>query len=305
MKRAWIAVGVATRLAVCSGLIDGTGKPVTASPALSRCCWSLYILDRIHGSSFRTLPAISIENTLPEMPPSVPRPELLERVNSNEPADPQLAVERDAGISSYALQLLSIWGRLMSYLKTIKQGTLEDAWTANSVYQQIKSEMSRLETVLPEVHRYKNSRFHDLTLTDLDNQRRYWASWILTQCIYHTIHCTLNHPFLHIARIPGRKRLRSPSFLQHATDQAVLHSAWVVLLLGLCEGKDFKIFDPFVGHLASMIATAKFFLQFSKDQSLAIKASNDFDMLRSFVKKMASMHTHLIHTVSLSLSPYH
>ncbi|OQV07892.1 Fungal specific transcription factor domain-containing protein [Cladophialophora immunda] len=293
--RAWMALGVAVRMAICSNTMFSTAKTVSPNTDLSRCCWSLFILDRMHGSSFRSLPAIPTEENLPEMPPSGRRPPL---ALSNRSADLEGVEEKDAGIDSYALQLLSIWGRLMAYLKTIREGKLEEAWTANSVYQQIKSEMSRFETVLPEVHRFKNTRFHDRTISELEEQRGYWAPWVFTQCIYHTIHCTLNHPFLHIARIPGRPRLRSPSFLQHATDQAVLHSAWVVLVLRLCEERNFTIFDPFVGHLASMIATTQFFLQFSKDESLAVKASRDFEMLRRYVEKMANTHSHLLHTVS-------
>ncbi|KIY01034.1 uncharacterized protein Z520_03700 [Fonsecaea multimorphosa CBS 102226] len=294
--KAWMALGVAVRMAVCSNTMLSTAKTASPNTELSRCYWSLFILDRMHGSSFRVLPAISTEEIMPEMPPSAKRPTSTLSVR---PPECEVVEEKDSGINSYALQLLSIWGRLMSYLKTIRQGNLEEAWTANSVYQQIKSEMSRFETVLPEVHRFKNTRFHDRRLPELEAQRGYWAPWVFTQCIYHTIHCTLNHPFLHIARIPGRPRLRSPSFLQHATDQAVLHSAWVVLVLRLCQEKNFTIFDPFVGHFASMIATAQFFLRFSKDETLAINAARDFEMLRSYVETMANTHSHLLHTVSL------
>ena len=303
MRKAWIAVGVATRLAISSGLMGAKIDGVLVSPELSRCCWSLFILDRIHGSSFLNLPAIFIEDSLPEMPPSPTRPDLANQTASNESGEQQLAPEKDLGIGSYALQLLSIWGRLMLYLKTIRQGNLEDAWAANSTYQQIKSEMSRLETVLPEVHRFRNSRFHELTLSELESHRGYWTSWIFTQLVYHCIHCTLNHPFLHIARIPGQRRLRSPSFLQHATDQAVLHSAWVVLILGVCDQSGFRIFDPFIGHLAATIASAQFFLQFSKDESLAARASKDFRMLQAFVEKMSETHAHLEHVVSLQCIP--
>ncbi len=296
-----MSVGVATRLAVCSGLISGAAKTSNISPEHSRCHWSLFILDRIHGSSFRSVPAISADIALPDMPPSARRPESLVLVPtlSNEPEEPPPADEKDAGISSYTLQLLSTWGRLMSHLKSIRQGVLEDAWTANSVYQQIKAEMSRYETVLPEAHRFKNARFRERDVLDLERHRHYWASWVACQCIYHTLHCTLNHPFLHIARMPGQRRLRSPSFLQHASDQAALHSAWVVLILSSCEEREFEIYDPFVGHLASMIATAEFLLQFSKDETLAAKAASNFDMLRKFVERMAVNHPHLVHVVSL------
>jgi len=108
----------------------------------------------------------------------------------------------------------------------------------------------------------------------------------------------LNHPFLHVARIHGRQRLRSPSFLQHATDQAILHVTWVVHLLSLCEERGFAIYDPFIGHLAAMIATALFFLRFSKDELLATKAAKDFELLQHFVESMVTAHPHLANTVS-------
>lgn len=267
---------------------------------LSRCCWSLFILDRIHGSSFRILPAIPDQGILPE-PPHCTKKALAPPAISNaadEPGDARLAETRDEGINSYALRLLTTWGRLMSYLKSIKQGNLEDAWTANSVYHQIKAQMSQFETVFPEVHRFKNSRFHERDSAELSKDRAYWASWIFTQCIYHTIHCTSNHPFLHVARLQGRQQRRSPSFLQHATDQARLHIHWVVHLLRLCEERGFAIYDPFIGHLAAMIATALFFLRFSKDEELATNAAQDFESLQHFVESMMSAHPHLANTVS-------
>lgn len=289
-----MALGVAVRFALCTNmLISETVKGASSSTELARCCWSLFILDRIHGSSFRILPAISEESLLPGKPSYTRRPNIAAPTSDA----PDIGDERDEGITSYALQLLSIWGRLMAYLKSIKQGNLEDAWVVNSTYQQIKAEMSRFETVFPEAHRFKNTRFHEITTSDLAKQREYWAPWIFTQCIYHTIHCTLNHPFLHVARIHGRQRLRSPSFLQHATDQAILHSAWVVYILRLCEERHFAIYDPFIGHLASMIATAQFFLQFSKDESVASTSSKHFETLRQFVENMATEHHQLRHTV--------
>ena len=278
--------------------MGGTTKSIAIAPELSRCCWSLFILDRIYGSSFQSLPAIVNEENLPEMPPSAKRPYSLLSDLPKDLGGTQIEKQNDAGINVYALQLLSIWGRLMAYLRTTRKGTVEDAWTATSVYQQIKSDMSGFETVLPEVHRFKNSRFSESSLSEMETHRTYWAPWVFTQCLYHTIHCTLNHPFLHIARIPGRRKLRSPSFLQHTIDQAVLHSAWVVLILSLCDERAFKVFDPFIGHLASMIATAQFFLRFSQDDQLAAKALRDFNMLQSFVEKMATSHHHLRHTVS-------
>ncbi|KAK4938519.1 hypothetical protein LTR10_021051 [Elasticomyces elasticus] len=295
MVRAWMASSIAARAFICSNLaMADSGRVPTRRTELSRCCWSLFILDRIHGSSLRTLPAISDTAILPEAPPSSKQP--LFASMTGEATEIRILDGRDDGIGSYALQLLTTWGRLMTYLKTIKQGKLEDAWSANSEYQQIKSEMSRFETIFPEVHRFKNAKFHERSSTDLTTHRSYWASWIFEQCLYHAIHCTLNHPFLHVARMHGQHRLRSPSFLQHAVDQTILHSTWMVQLLNLAEERSFLISDPFIAHLASMIATAQFFLRFSKDESTAVRATRDFEALQRFVEGMAFTYPHLVHT---------
>ncbi len=296
MSSAWMTIGIAARMLICANIPP-------KSTDICRCYWSIFILDRIHGSSFRILPAISDETILPEMPPCAQRPESHLTVSGlvTDAGDLGATEEDEMGINSCALQLLSIWGRLMTYLKSIRQGQLEDAWTANSTYQQIKSEMSRFETTFPESHRFKNLRFLERAAEDLSRNRDYGAPWLFTQCLFHTIHCTLNHPFLHVARIHGRqRRLRSPSFLQHGTDQAILHSTWVVHIISLCEMKGFAIFDPFIGHLVAVIATAWFFFRFSKDGPLAVKASEDFERLRRFVEKMAAEHSHLENTVKSS-----
>ncbi|KIW16812.1 hypothetical protein PV08_04002 [Exophiala spinifera] len=293
MVSAWMASGVAARVIICSNLaILEAGRPTARKSDLSRCCWSLLVLDRIHGSSLRTIPAISDEGILPEMPTSIAH--VFDRVRVAEPT--RYNEEKDEGIRSYSLQLLITWGRLMQYLKSIKQGNREYGWEANSGYAQIKARMSEFETIFPEAHRFTNTKFHEKTSAELCNDRAYWAPWIFTQCIYHTIHCTLNHPFLHVARIHGEQKLRSPSFLQHAIDQTILHSNWVIQLLALCEERDFKIYDPFVAHMAAMIATAQFFLRFSKDEALGLRATRDFERLQDFVTKSASDHPHLLYT---------
>lgn len=302
MVRAWMASGIGARAVICSNLaMAESGRITVRKTDLARCCWSLFILDRIHGSSLRSLPAISDSGILPEPPPCSKQPGFLDLRSE---VTGRMGDETDDGIGSYALQLLTTWGRLMAYLKTVKQGKLEDAWSATSEYQQIKSEMSRFETVFPEVHRFKNAKFHERTSTELTCHRSYWAPWIFTQCLYHAIYCTLNHPFLHVARIHGQQRLRSPSFLQHAVDQTTLHSTWVVQLLNLSQERSFPIFDPFIAHLASMISTAQFFLRFSKDDSLALRATRDFETLQRFVESMASDYPHLLHTVSLFAVSY-
>jgi hypothetical protein len=249
----------------------------------------------MYGSSFHTLPSLPDETILPDKPPAVPTP----RSHSTESDPTLLAHETDDGIGSYCLELLSIWARVMSYLRGIKQGQREEAWSPNSTYQQIKSLMFRFETVFPEAHRFHHARFHERPLEDLARDRDYWAPWIFAHMMYHCIHCTLNHPLLHLAEVHRRQKLRSPSFLQHATDQAILHSAWILRILDmLMVLKKFPIHDPFIAHLATITATVLFFLRFSKDEVLAATAAKDFEICRQFLDNMTKEHVHLQFTVS-------
>lgn len=298
-----MTTGIAVRLAISTNVLtSGSGRgPPKKSEALQRCCWSLFVLDKIYNSSFQTLPAIPEEAVLPEKPPSPLTPHAASDELSEAQRSLQNAGQLDDGVTSYSLQLLSTWGHLMVYLKNIRQGQLEDAWTPNSTYQQIKSLVFRFETVLPEVHRFRNARFHERTEPERERERNYWAAWISMQMVYHVIQCILHHPFLHLAEIHRRQRLRSPSFLQHATDQAILHSAWVIRILDLCMDHNFPVYDPFVGHLAAMTATVLFFLRFSRDGSLATKAAKDFEVCQRFVDRMADENAHLQHTVRINL----
>jgi len=300
--RAWLTTGIAVRLAISTNILtSGSGRALSKKPeALQRCCWSLFVLDKIYNSSFQTLPAIPEDVVLPEKPPSPVTPHTIREKSPEVQRFQQNAGQVDDGVTSYSLQLLSTWGHLMVYLKHIRQGQLEDAWEPNSTYHQIKSLVFRFETVLPEDHRFRNARFHEKTESERGRERNYWAAWISMQMVYHAIQCILHHPFLHLAEIHRKQKLRSPSFLQHATDQAILHSAWVIRILDLCMDHNFTVHDPFVGHLAAMTATVLFFLRFSRDGALATKAAKDFEVCRRFVDNMAAENPHLQHTVRIS-----
>ncbi|KIV90094.1 hypothetical protein PV10_07436 [Exophiala mesophila] len=296
--QAWLTVGVAVRLAICtySSSLTTSRSNARKSDDYSRCFWTLFVLDKIYGTSFQSLTAVPDEGILPEKPVSVRTPSSNANMRPEGPRGVQVQEAADEGISSYCLNLISTWGQLMAFLKDIKQGQIEDAWTPNSVYQKIKSLMFRFETLLPEVHRFQNANLRERTRSEWSADYEYWSGWILAQMMYHTIHCTLNHPFIHLADVHSRQRHRSPSFLQHATDQAILHAAWIVRILELLMDRDFTIFDPFIGHLASMGATVLFFLRFSRDRALASRASKNFEVCRQFVDRMADLHPHLQHT---------
>ncbi|KEF62477.1 uncharacterized protein A1O9_00450 [Exophiala aquamarina CBS 119918] len=208
----------------------------------------------------------------------------------------------DGGINFYCLRLIAMWARVTAYLKTIKHGHMEEPWTPNSTYQQIASDMFQLETSYPAAHRFKTVKFYDRFPADLEKHRDYWAPWIFSQIVYHSVRAVANHPFLHLRKTNGRHRLCPPSFLQHATDQAILHSSWVARILQMCVEKELSILDPFIGHLASVAATICLFLQFSRDPELVSAASGHFEGLKAFLNVQATQHLHLRYVVHLPSS---
>lgn len=299
MGRAFMAVGIGARMINCTNLLSLHASE-SKSKDLSRCAWSLFMLDKFHGSSFRTLPAFPNNIMPPATPyPSAPPP-------TNDPlSGTEIASVRDSvtpdlddnGINFYCLRLITIWARVMAYLKTIKHGHVEEPWTPNSAYQQIASDMFQLETSFPGSHRFKAVKFYDRSPEELEKDRDYWAPWIFSQIVYHSVRAVSNHPFLHLRRTNGRQRLRSPTFLQHTTDQAILHSSWVARILQMCMEKDFSIFDPFMGYLASVAATIHLFLRFSRDPELVSAASEHFEGCKAFLDVQATQHLQLRYVV--------
>jgi hypothetical protein len=299
MGRSLMAIGIGARMINCTGLLSSHVTD-SRSEDLSRCAWGLFMLDKLHGSSFRTLPAFP--NTLilpPILYPSAPRPPSsplsgIHVAGMRDSVTPDL---EDSGITFYCLRLVTIWAHVMAYLKTIKHGDVEEPWTPNSTYQQIASDMFQLETAYPATHRFKAVKFYERSPAELEEHRDYWAPWIFSQVVYHSVRAVLNHPFLHLRRTNGRQNLRSPTFLQHAMDQAILHSSWIARILQMCVEKDFSIFDPFIGHLASVAATIHLFLQCSRDTELVSAASEHFEGCKSFLNNQAIEHLHLRCTV--------
>lgn len=277
------------------------------SEDFSRCAWSLFMLDKFHGSSFRTSPAFPNNIMPPTAPyPSAPPPqapsgplsgtEISGRRNS---LTPDLD---DNGIDFYCLRLTAIWASVMAYLKTIKHGNVEEEpWTINSAYQHIASDMFQLETSYPSIHRFKAVRFYDRSSSELEEHRDYWAPWISSQIVYHSVRAVVNHPFLHLRRVNDRQRLRSPSFLQHATDQAILHSSWIARILQLFMEKKFLLFDPFIRISCVRGCHNSSFLRFSWDPELVTAASEHFKGCKTFLKMQATQHLHLRYVVSAPL----
>lgn len=296
-----MSIGVAARYALCTNFLTMSSRSsgLSSQDEVARCLWSLFYLDRTYGSNFNMMRAMPEATVLPEIPTGIsnlgmPSP-LVTGLDDNDD-DPLLHI-KDAGIGSYVLELVSIWGDLMSHLQQIRYGSHQNAWHPDSAYQKIRVQIFETECILPQKHRFDFVKFGERSSTEIAKFRQYWDHWILSQMLYHGIQATLNHPFLHFFRKNDQQSVRPPSFQQHVIDHSILHSRWIVRLVELCQEKQFQLSDPFVGYLVSVTATVNFFLGFSKDKQLAAKAIENFDKCEDFVGQLAQKWKHLNHTV--------
>lgn len=257
----------------------------------SRCCWSLFALDRVYGCTLTASPSLSTESMLPEYPSSPSRP-----VSPGDNITPDPSVN-DLGVTAYYLQLLSIWGTTVKYMQEIKDGQSEDPWTLSSRYNHIVSRLFDFETRFAQIHRFQQVRIQEHTIEWLEARRDYYSSWLSGQFLFHAIQGLINHPFIHIASKLRRQNFQPPSFQQNTVDQAVLHSSWILKCIEVCGETGFQIHDPFIAHLAAIIATVYLFLLNAKDDDLATQSRLGFEKCYKYVQSMSNDWPHLRHTV--------
>lgn len=287
-----ISTGI--RLALSFGVMSRKqdSKLIPNPDTRSRVCWNLFVLDRMYCSTLTIPVALSTEELLPDYPTSATGSTSAVQLLS------QTSTIRDLGVHAYSLQLFSIWGAAMSYIRCVKDGEAEDAWSPQSQYYEVSTRLFTFETKFAQIHRFQQNRFQDLDLEALEQRREYWVRWLLMQFLFHAIQGLINHPFLQIASRSKRQGFQPPSFLQNSVDQAVLHSSWILKLIEVCEKRGFRVNDPFVGHLAAVTATIYLFLLTAKDPDLAAQAKLGFDGSYSYIQSLSNDWPHLQHTVS-------
>lgn len=289
-----MSIGTGVRLALTTNVMSNRYEPrlVVDQDTRRRCCWSLFALDRIYGSTLTVPPALSTEEVLPDYPISA---------NSPNPLPDQVAQVlpiKDIGVMAYQMILLSTWGQVMKFVQSIKDGVVDDAWTTNSQYRKVMSQIFDFETKYAQIHRFQQTRFQERDVGTLDEQRSYWAPWLSGQFLFHALQGLLNHPFLHIASRSKLQVFPPPAFLQNCVDQAVLHTAWVIKCIETCDETGFIVNDPFVAHLIAVTATVYLFLLNAKDDDTALQARLGFDKCYDFIKRMSDTWKHLRYTVS-------
>ncbi|RMD42912.1 hypothetical protein DV735_g2198, partial [Chaetothyriales sp. CBS 134920] len=301
-------LGIASRYAILKDILQPSTsqRPLLSAnyEDLSRCCWNLFYLDRIYGTSApstSTAATLFNELALPELPASITHREIPPTSTASLVGEaPDTGPQSDLGIGHYALKLVSMWAMLMGYLKQTKLNTNQpDPWMPNSAYNEVASQIFVFETIFPHRHRFNRVKFQERSVEDISRWQRYWEHWLLMQFLYHAFQAILNHPFLQVLRTRDDSRRgqpQPPSFLQHTVDQVTLHSRWITRLIDLCSDKSFLLANPFLGHITGAMATVQFFFCFSTDAALANSGADNFKKYHKVVGTMAEDWPHLKHT---------
>lgn len=295
--RTLMNISIASRLAKSLKSSDSETN-ASHSEARNRCCWSIYILERVSTPGQNTLQTDSSPLSKMHVPPSPPKP----------PVDPEILNQPsllpgnrdDRGIVTYCLQLTSIWGGVTAYMRQIRSGQAEDPWLATSTYHRLAAEFYEFEASMAQAHRFKTVGVRTKTPAEIAQYRDYWTAWLLLQTTFHTVQALPNHPLFHIAT--SRKSnfsLRPASFLQHAVDQALMHSGWTVRLIRTMEDLGLQISDPFIGYQVVVTATIHWIFAFASDDTVAERACSDFERCRRFILDMAGKWPHFAQAVCI------
>ncbi|KAL1997081.1 hypothetical protein VTN49DRAFT_7946 [Thermomyces lanuginosus] len=310
---ATIYSGLAMDLARCAKLAtEPTHAPDPAElEERRRCFWSICLLRRLQGEDFHILDFTSQDN-VPARPettgvaPNVPDSGAVEaRITRS---------MRDEGIVAYVILISETFARTASYVKRRCKPNDHPPWSPESEYSKIIAMQMEVETRVPYTHRFKNANLANRSLEDLQSNRDYWGPWFLSQFMYHTILCLLNHPLLLSLALRNHRGMIPEIFLQHSSDMIASHTNWIIHFLRFFEDKGFLVSDPFLGYCAAVVATIELQLSFTEDTAIRNDKQERFATCVRFVQKLGEQWPHMGHmaeklqtlktAVSASYVPY-
>ncbi|KAL2007688.1 hypothetical protein VTN00DRAFT_7670 [Thermoascus crustaceus] len=149
------------------------------------------------------------------------------------------------------------------------------------------------ETRVPYTHRFKYAALEDRSVEELESNRDYWGPWLLTQFLYHTILCLLNHPLLLSLSLRNFRSTIPEIFLQHTSDLISSHTNWIIYFIKFFEEKQFKVSDPFLGYSAAVVATIELQLSFTEDLTIRTEKQSRFSRCVDFVRGFGGQWPHM------------
>lgn len=264
-----------------------------------RCCyWSIVLLRRLLG--FTTQLAVTFNSNQLAYPASCSTPP-----HSVLRADFRPAYEQskgDNGIMVLVFEMSEEWVKVMAYVRhCLCSGPDVSPWLTTSRYSAALSGVMSIETRLQPLHRIKHINFRELTLEDLERCREYWAPWLLSRFLYHTMVCLLNHPLLIILQLQGKKN-DSELFRQQTSFYAAHHTRWILHFIAFIEARGFRISDPIIGYCAAVVATIESQLIYSVDEATAQKKKRNIVSCRRLIQKLIPSSPSMAETVRYNIS---
>jgi hypothetical protein len=206
----------------------------------------------------------------------------------------------DLEIAAYALEAVSIWGKIVHYTVNPTRHTETPPWSTTSQYSSIKSSLLQYEATFSlSSHSFCNRNFSDWSLTELENNRSYWCPWYFIQFTYHAGWSLLDHPYISSKRSKQFAGKIPFTFVCQSSEAALVHSNWIAQFISMVKGARFTINDPFIGYCSAIAATVHLYFYHVDDCEVADSASKNFDSAMEFLNYLGNYWPHLRVIVSL------
>lgn len=296
-----MAIGAASKLKSLQTAIQGDRRQ--DDDLVSRCHWSIFVLERLFFPRMVQEPSAGSSLNYPR---STPRPPaILHEIEENEHVD-ALETEDfdpdDLGINAYYINSLSVWSEISVYLHNLRVGVpeLEQPWLPDSAFSKLNAKIYEAESRMSGQHLLRVVNFHKRSPMEILEQQDYWHPWITMQLIFHAAPALINHPLAHLSATRRAHLPQSRHFLQQTVDNALFHSGWIFRLIETCEDLLFELHDPLIAHVVAATATIAWLFQFAADSSVSSRAKNGFVQCRKLLTRLALLWPHVASKVRIS-----
>lgn len=191
------------------------------------------------------------------------------------------------GVIVFALEMSKEWAKVMAYVRACLSCTPDvSPWLTTSRYAAAMAGVMNIETRLQPLHRYNHVVFRDLTLEDLEGHREYWAPWLLSRFLYHTMVCLLNHPLVVTLQLQANRN-DSELFRQQSSFYVARHVRWLLHFIAFIEARGFRVTDPILGYCAAVVATIESQLVYSVNEATAQRKQRNIESCRRLIRSLA------------------
>lgn len=296
-----MAIGTASKLKSLQTATQGERRQ--DDDLVSRCHWSIFVLERLFFPRMVQEPSAGSSLNYPR---STPRPPaILHDIEENEHVD-ALETEDfdpdDFGINAYYINSLSVWSEISVYLHNLRVGgpELEQPWLPNSAFSKLNAKIYEAESGMSGQHLLRVVNFHKRSPMEILEQQDYWHPWITMQFIFHAAPALINHPLAHLSATRRAHLPQSRHFLQQTVDNALFHSGWIFRLIETCEDLLFELHDPLIAHVVAATATIAWLFQFAADSSVSSRAKNGLVQCGKLLRRLALLWPHVAKKVRIS-----